>query len=214
MACRQAGQWRATGDAVNGASVAVNLSGRQLVPGDLAVLVRNELDRNSMDPRRLHLELTETAIIDLRTDMIDQLHELRELGVEIGLDDFGTGYSSLTHLRHLPLTFVKIDQSFVHGLGRNRADDLIVAAIIDLATNLGLRSIAEGVETHEQFSRLHQIHCQQAQGYLFAHPLPPHDLRAATSRTDWNPLHSVIDHRLLRDMPTATCAGVPTRTGL
>jgi EAL domain-containing protein (putative c-di-GMP-specific phosphodiesterase class I) len=186
IACQQAGTLPVA-DPVSGPSVAVNLSGRQFVPGDLPALVRNALDLNSLDPRRLHLELTETAIIDIRPDVINQLHQLREIGVEIGLDDFGTGYSSLTHLRQLPLTFVKIDQTFVDGLGTNRSDDLIVAAIIDLARNLGLRSIAEGVETPEQLATLRRLHCEQAQGYLFARPLPRHDLRTAASRTNWNP---------------------------
>lgn len=99
--------------------------------------------------------------------------------MQIGLDDFGTGYASLTHLRRLPLTFVKIDQSFVQGMATDKEDDQIVSAVIDLAANLGLRSIAEGVETQAQRNRLQELGCDQAQGYLFARPMPAEALRQA-----------------------------------
>jgi EAL domain-containing protein (putative c-di-GMP-specific phosphodiesterase class I) len=111
--------------------------------------------------------------MDLRPDILKQLEEIRELGVEVGLDDFGTGYASLTHLRRLPLSFVKIDQTFVQGLGTDRGDERIVAAVVDLAANLGMRSIAEGVETQDQLDHLRDLGCDQAQGYFFARPLPP-----------------------------------------
>ena len=101
--------------------------------------------------------------------------------MQIGLDDFGTGYASLTHLRRLPVTFVKIDQSFVQGLGVDQEDERIVAAVVDLAANLGLRSIAEGVETPDQLDRLRELGCDQAQGYLFARPLPPDDVARPSS---------------------------------
>ncbi len=130
----------------------------------------------------LHLELTETAVMDLHVDLLEQLSRIAALGVHIGLDDFGTGYASLTHLRRLPLTFVKIDRSFVQGLGTNDEDARIVAAVIDLAGNLGLRSIAEGVETSDQLRRLRELGCDQAQGYLFARPLPPAEVPVAIER--------------------------------
>lgn len=109
---------------------------------------------------RLHLELTETAIIDLLPTTLTQLGRITDLGIEIGLDDFGTGYASLTHLRRLPVRFVKIDQSFVQGLETDREDERIVAAAIDLAANLGLRLIAEGVETPFQMARLRELPAQ------------------------------------------------------
>jgi EAL domain-containing protein (putative c-di-GMP-specific phosphodiesterase class I) len=174
-ACEEGLQWGPT-------PIAVNLSARQFEPGDLPAIVRSNLERTGLDPRCLHLELTETAVIDLRPDVLHQLGELRDLGVEVGLDDFGTGYASLTHLRRLPLTFVKIDRSFVKGLGINEDDQGIVSAVVDLAANLNLRSIGEGVETEEQHDHLRKLGCDQAQGYLFARPAAPVDMPAAWNR--------------------------------
>jgi diguanylate cyclase (GGDEF)-like protein len=173
LACQQTRRWKSTGDRGEELSVAVNLSPRQFEPGDLTTVLKHALQDSSLAPESLHLELTETAIMDLRPDILKQLEEIRELGVEVGLDDFGTGYASLTHLRRLPLSFVKIDQTFVQGLGTDRGDERIVAAVVDLAANLGMRSIAEGVETQDQLDHLRDLGCDQAQGYFFARPLPP-----------------------------------------
>ncbi|MCU1500376.1 MAG: hypothetical protein JWM47_4329, partial [Acidimicrobiales bacterium] len=141
-------------------------------PGDLPAIVRRSLEAAELDGERLHLELTETAIMSLGTSILRQLAQIRDLGVEIGLDDFGTGYASLTHLRQLPLSFVKIDQSFVQGIATDAEDEGIVSAVVALAAQLGLRSIAEGVETPEQLDRLREFGCDEAQGYLFARPQP------------------------------------------
>src|SRR6185295_15265620 len=122
---------------------------------------------------------------DLRPDILRQLGEIRELGVQIGLDDFGTGYASLTHLRTLPLSFVKIDQTFVQGIGEDPSDERIVSAVVDLAANLGLRSIAEGIETPDQLRRLRELGCDQGQGFLFARPLPPNDVSPALLNSAW-----------------------------
>jgi diguanylate cyclase (GGDEF)-like protein len=179
MACREVGQWSPAGGSHTKLSIAVNLSARQFEPGDLSDLVQEQLDHSGLEPDSLHLELTETAIIDLRPDILRQLQSIRDLGVQIGLDDFGTGYASLTHLRSLPLSFVKIDQTFVQGIGQDQSDERIVAAVVDLAANLGLRSIAEGIETNEQLERLRELGCDQGQGFLFARPLPPNDVSMA-----------------------------------
>ncbi|MEY2415362.1 MAG: hypothetical protein QOH53_696, partial [Ilumatobacteraceae bacterium] len=150
MACEEVGHWHPDNAPVAPLTIAVNLSARQFEPGDLASVVHKSLEQTGLDASCLHLELTETAIIDLRPDILSQLEMIRDLGVEIGLDDFGTGYASLTHLRTLPLSFVKIDQTFVQGIGEDPSDERIVAAVVDLAANLGLRSIAEGIETPSQ----------------------------------------------------------------
>jgi diguanylate cyclase (GGDEF)-like protein len=185
LACQEARCWQPKGLAAGPLTIAVNLSARQFEPGDLTSVVRAKLVLTGLNPECLHLELTETAIIDLRPEILQQLGLIRDLGVQIGLDDFGTGYASLTHLRRLPLSFVKIDQSFVQGIGTDKPDERIVAAVVDLAANLGLRSIAEGVETHEQLDRLRELGCDQAQGYLFARPLSPNDVRSALEHPAW-----------------------------
>ena len=186
LACQQAQHWQPHGIPARDLTVAVNLSSRQFGYGDLSSVVKWTLERTGLDPSCLHLELTETAIMDLHPDILRQLERIRDLGVEMGLDDFGTGYASLTHLRRLPLSFVKIDQSFVQGLGTDAEDERIVAAVIDLAANLGLRSIAEGVETPGQRDRLRDLGCDQAQGYLFGRAMPPEQVpwRSGVDRSD------------------------------
>lgn len=183
LACAEADAWHHAGPPLHPLTVAVNLSSRQFERGGFPAEVRAALDETGLDPRRLHLELTETAIMELEPYLLDQLRSIRDLGVQIGLDDFGTGYASLTHLRRLPVTFVKIDRSFVQGLGTDQEDDRIVVAVVDLAANLGLRSIAEGIETPQQLARLRQLGCDQAQGYLFARPMPPLELSGAVRLT-------------------------------
>lgn len=173
-ACQQAVLWGADGGP--DLAVAVNVSSRQLEPGDLTAVVRDTLERTGLTASRLHLELTETAIMDLHPEILRQLSRIKEMGVQIGLDDFGTGYASLTHLRRLPLDFVKVDRSFVQGLGQDAGDERIVSAVVDLARNLGLRSVGEGVETEQQLDRLRELGCDEGQGYLFARPAPPDQL--------------------------------------
>jgi EAL domain-containing protein (putative c-di-GMP-specific phosphodiesterase class I) len=185
LACEEAQRWTPPGAAALPLTIAVNLSARQFEPGDLSTVIANMLEQSGLTPSSLHLELTETAIIDLRPDILRQLELIRDLGVQIGLDDFGTGYASLTHLRRLPLSFVKIDQTFVQGIGEDQSDELIVSAVVDLAANLGLRSIAEGVETTDQLSRLRELGCDQGQGYLFARPLPPNDVSMDLLNSAW-----------------------------
>jgi EAL domain-containing protein (putative c-di-GMP-specific phosphodiesterase class I) len=185
LACNEARAWQGVEAPASGLAVAVNLASRQLGRGDLTTIIQRVLSEANLDSGLLHLELTETAIIDLHPEVLKQLGQIRDLGVEIGLDDFGTGYASLTHLRRLPLSFVKIDQSFVQRLETDNDDQRIVAAVVDLAANLGLRSIAEGVETADQLHRLRELGCDQAQGYLFARPLPPCDVSTAIGLAPW-----------------------------
>jgi EAL domain-containing protein (putative c-di-GMP-specific phosphodiesterase class I) len=121
-------------------------------------------------------------MMEIDPDILRQLVEIRDMGVEIGLDDFGTGYASLTHLRRLPLSFVKIDRSFVNDVNTDHEDESVVSAVIGLATHLGLRSIAEGVETDSQLDRLRELGCDQAQGYLIARPMAASEVTAAIQR--------------------------------
>lgn len=184
-ACREARRWQPLPLPKRQISVAVNLSARQFESGNLTTIVEQSLRESGPEASALHFELTESGLVDLQPDTLRQLGHLRDLGVEIGLDDFGTGYASLTHLRQLPLSFVKIDQSFVQRMEADSQDDRIVAAVVDLAANLGLRSIAEGVETDYQLARLRELGCDQAQGYLFARPLPPEQVAAAIHQSAW-----------------------------
>ncbi|MEA3185636.1 MAG: hypothetical protein QOJ74_2113 [Ilumatobacteraceae bacterium] len=185
MACEEVQHWHQGSAPAPSLTIAVNLSARQFEHGNLATIVQESLESTGLDSTCLHLELTETAIIDLRPDILRQLTLLRDLGVQIGLDDFGTGYASLTHLRRLPLSFVKIDQTFVQGIGEDQSDERIVSAVVDLAANLGLRSIAEGIESEDQLKRLRELGCDQGQGYLFARPLPPTGVSTALLNAAW-----------------------------
>jgi EAL domain-containing protein (putative c-di-GMP-specific phosphodiesterase class I) len=173
LACTEARRWQVADLGRGALSVGVNLSPRQLELGDMVATVQDALDTSGLRASLLHFELVETAVMDLRPDLLGQLHGIRDLGVEIGLDDFGTGHASLTNLRSLPLNFVKIDKSFVNGLGTNRDDEGIVSAVIEMAAHLGLRSIAEGVETEVQLQCLREMGCNQAQGYHLARPMSP-----------------------------------------
>jgi diguanylate cyclase (GGDEF)-like protein len=171
-ACRDAQRWGAEALVPSAPTVSVNLSPRQLQGTKLAAQISVVLAESALAPTFLHLEITESALMELRPEVVRQLNRVRDLGVEIGLDDFGTGYASLTHLRRLPVTFVKVDRSFISRLGEDVQDEQIVAAVIELAANLGLRSIAEGLETPQQLDRLRELGCDHAQGYLFARPAP------------------------------------------
>jgi len=152
--------------------IAVNVSSRQLLTGDICDIVTDTLARTGLDPKLLTLELTESTLIDDALTVEPLLRQLRNLGINIALDDFGTGYSSLTYLRTFPINIVKIDKSFVRSIGTEREDTAIVAAVIGLAKNLGINVVAEGIETHQQLAVLHQLACPYMQGYLFSHPTP------------------------------------------
>ena len=152
--------------------VGVNVSPRQLVAAGFADSVAATIEEVGVDPGAIALEITEVALIDIMEPIRPSLEQLRAVGCRIGIDDFGTGYSSLIYLKRLPLDFLKIDQTFVRGLGVSSEDEAIVRAVIGLARALGLSTIAEGVETREQERRLHELGCDQAQGYLYALPQP------------------------------------------
>jgi diguanylate cyclase (GGDEF)-like protein/PAS domain S-box-containing protein len=153
--------------------VHVNLSARQLTTSNLPVLVQGVLDGSGLTPSQLCLEITESVLMDDASSVIDTLWALKGIGVMLAIDDFGTGYSSLSYLRRFPVDVLKVDQSFIAGLGPDPEDSTIVAAIVNLATTLELEAIAEGVETREQVERLQALGCNLAQGYYFAEPVEP-----------------------------------------
>jgi diguanylate cyclase (GGDEF)-like protein len=170
-ACRHAVEWSRAGYAA--ARVAVNVSALQLMRPDFADTVAQVLEETGMDPGMLELEVTESAMIRNLSHAVEQIEVLRGSGVSFAVDDFGTGYSSLSYLRNLPVDTLKIDRAFVCELDKGVENcDSIVRAIISLAHSLGMRVVAEGVETEAQFLTLASLGCDLFQGYLLARPLP------------------------------------------
>jgi diguanylate cyclase (GGDEF)-like protein len=168
-ACTEAQRW------TEPLTLAVNLSARQLAQHDLVAMVRAAMAETGTDPSRLCLEITESAVMESGTATTAQLRALKSLGVQLAIDDFGTGFSSLAHLRRFPVDVLKIDGTFVAGLGQEPQDASIAAAVISLAHALGLKTVAEGIETDEQLAILKELGCNLGQGYLFARPLPPEE---------------------------------------
>ena len=168
QACRQACQWLREGVQVR---VSVNLSVYQLRQGKLVSLVRQVLEETGLAPEQLELELTESQLLDSVEHIIAIFEQLHALGVKLAIDDFGTGYSSLSYLKRLPVDYVKIDQTFISGLHEGSQDAAITRAIIVMANSLGLKVVAEGVETQEQLDVLTAQGCDEAQGYLISKPV-------------------------------------------
>jgi len=168
----QLGQWRSSTQRFNDLSVSVNVSVRQLMSSQLVDIVAEALAEAGVSAGALWLEITETALMaDVKAATI-ALRELRSLGLHLAVDDFGTGYSSLTYLKRFPVEAIKVDRTFVNGLGIDQEDSTIVEAVVNLGHSLGLSVVAEGVETPLQLSRLREIGCDRGQGYLFGRPRP------------------------------------------
>ncbi len=174
QACYQLKAWESTSYA-RGLQLAVNVSARRFWQPDFVAEVKEALLLTGANPHLLKLELTESVVLDNIADTIEKMHALRALGIRFSMDDFGTGYSSLSYLKQLPLTQVKIDQSFVRDIAIDPNDAAIVQTIIGMSNTLGLSVIAEGVETEAQFDFLQRYGCQQFQGYLFSKPVPRED---------------------------------------
>jgi EAL domain-containing protein (putative c-di-GMP-specific phosphodiesterase class I) len=176
----------------------VNVSPAQLATRNIVQLVKDCLDGNRLPGRLLCLEITEHAVVEDIEQTVHVLRDLKALGITLAIDDFGTGYSSMSQLKNLPVDAVKIDQSFVAGLGIDRRDRAIVDATVRLAQSFGLEVVAEGVETTELVHELLELGCYRAQGFLLCRPKPAADLET-----------------ILRDgglHPSAFKVGPPTRT--
>jgi len=171
-ACRHLARWRELAPDRAPERVAVNISGRQLARPELPDVVQEALETAALSPNSLCLEITESVLMDDIDVAVGALKALKAIGVEIAVDDFGTGYSSLAHLRRFPVDVLKIDHSFVAGLGNNPEDAAIVRAILALARTLELGVVAEGVERAEQLHELRTLGCERAQGNLFSPALP------------------------------------------
>lgn len=157
--------------------ISTNLSARSLNDHRIGERIENALAESGLESNTLYVEITETMLVDNIDSATRTMEKLRRLGVKLAIDDFGTGYSSLRYLKQFPVGFLKIDRSFTEGLGQGGHDDVIVAAVIRMATALGLEVIAEGVEQPEQAELLASLGCHFAQGYLFGRPM---DADAAT----------------------------------
>jgi len=169
-ACRQAVAWRQAG--LPELVIAVNLSAVQFKRGDVEMTVNNALKTTGHYPPMLELELTESILIRDTASILATVKRLKLLGVKLSIDDFGTGYSSLSYLKRFSVDKLKIDQSFIRDLGTDPDDAAIVRAIIQMARSLGLKTIAEGVEDEQMLHHLREFHCDEAQGYHFARPMP------------------------------------------
>ena len=174
-ACRAALTWR--GENAE-ATVAVNVSPAQFIYEDIVDEVRSVLDVTGLPPHRLELEITEGLLMREQGAAIKALEGLNDLGVRLAMDDFGTGYSSLSYLKRFPVQKLKVDRSFVHDMEKDGHDQMIVRMILDLASGLGLRTVAEGIETAEQRNLLASLGCREGQGYLFGKPLPRPDFNS------------------------------------
>jgi EAL domain-containing protein (putative c-di-GMP-specific phosphodiesterase class I) len=181
-ACRQAGRWQRMNRGARDLRISVNVSARELVEGAFVEGVETALAESRLAPGSLALEITESMMLADETAAIASLRRLRELGVHIVVDDFGTGYSSLSYLKRLPVDGLKIDRSFVEGLGHGREKSAIVRATTALARALGLTVTAEGIENATQLRRLLALQCDLGQGYYFAPPLEPEAMTALLAK--------------------------------
>jgi EAL domain-containing protein (putative c-di-GMP-specific phosphodiesterase class I) len=169
-ACRQIAAWRARGADID---VAVNVSARQLVQPEIVDVVRDALESSGLPPEALCLEITESAVMSDPEAALATLTLVKELGVKVALDDFGVGFSSLAQLKEmLPLHALKVDRSFISGIADDERNSAIVAAVVMMATTLGLTAIAEGVETEAQAMQARALGCDVSQGFFFTAPEP------------------------------------------
>ncbi len=152
--------------------ISFNVSPEQFKQRDFEKILIDIVQKKGVDPKRLRIEVTESALMTDIEDSLNKLKTLNDFGFNISIDDFGTGYSSLSYLKKIPASHLKIDMSFVRGLPDNRDDVEIIKAIIALAKNLGKKTVAEGVETREQLECLDKFGVDEVQGYFFSKPIP------------------------------------------
>jgi diguanylate cyclase (GGDEF)-like protein len=170
-ACQQIREWQVQYPADPPLTISVNLSTRQCIQPDLIQRIVDVLQKNNLDANSLKLELTESLIVEDSESISAMLSELRAFGIQVQIDDFGTGYSALSYLHTLPIDTLKIDRTFINRLGINGSGSDIVRTILTLAHNLGMKVVAEGVETDDQLSKLKAMDCEYVQGFLFSKPV-------------------------------------------
>jgi EAL domain-containing protein (putative c-di-GMP-specific phosphodiesterase class I) len=185
-ACCQTMAWQHAFPADRPVQVSVNLSPRQFEHPSLLEDVQRIVDRCGLGPGNLTLEVTEGMIMRDPAVSIRILSQLKDLGIRLAIDDFGTGYSSLSYLKTLPVDAIKIDRSFIEGIGQNEEDDAIVLAVIAMARSLELEVVAEGVEDRRQDALLRTWGCDRAQGYLYARPCPAAGITDILGKNRWS----------------------------
>ena len=186
-ACAQARRWNGPA-AGRPLTMAVNVSLRQLSSGSFELALDQALSRSGADPHQIHLEITETVLMGATRSMRTQLNSVSDHGIHVGLDDFGTGHSSLSLIKEFPVKFLKIDRSFISGLGQDRDDTAITGAVIELSQTLGMDVVAEGIETRDQLEILRHLGCRYAQGYYLSRPQSADELQDLLDRhPTWHP---------------------------
>lgn len=174
MACRHQQEWKKQGNPP--LEISVNISTRQLLQENFISEVRRILEAYSIKPGEIGFEITESGVMRNVDASLDLLREMKILGCRIYMDDFGTGYSSLAYLSQFPIDVIKVDKSFIDGIGIDRRKEVLVKTMVNMAHSLGLGTIAEGVETHEQLDFLKDINCDAIQGYVTSKPLEEKEL--------------------------------------
>ena len=183
-ACKQTKVWEEEFSSYPFLTVSINLSTRQFTQPNLLQAIENIIYKTGVDTKKIKLEITESMVMDNVEDAINLLNQIKELGISLSMDDFGTGYSSLSYLQRFPMDNIKIDQSFVRGMDISLDDSEIVRTIIMLGHNLGMKIIAEGIETQTHYLTLKELGCEYGQGYFFSKPLSSKD---ATELLKQNP---------------------------
>ncbi len=178
QASGEAAQWLERGVVPEGTFISVNVSAREIQQLGFVDGIKAVLGESGLDPNRLILEITETALLKATPATVATLHAVRGLGVRIVIDDFGTGYFSLSHLRQFPVDALKIATEFVQDVDESSKSSALAGAIVAMGRSLGIETIAEGIETHEQAARMERLGCAFGQGYVFAHPMVAEDLLA------------------------------------
>ena len=170
-ACVEVAGWCSRHPDLGALSVSVNLSARQLIRPELIGVLADALAASGLEPEQLCLEITESVLLDDAAFSTRALTAIKDLGVRVGVDDFGTGYSSLQYVQRFPIDIIKIDRSFVTGLGTNPGDGAVVQSMIELSQRLGVHTVAEGIDRPEQVTLLQSLGADLGQGYLFSKPV-------------------------------------------
>lgn len=168
-ACQQLKRWN---DAGHNLKVAVNMSSKDIQVDGFNEKLRHMIEQYDIAPNRLELEITESTLMENPEELEGELNAMREMGLTLAIDDFGSGFSSLNYLKRLPVDVLKIDRMFIRDLDTDENDMAIVTGVVALASSMGLETVAEGVETIEQYHILQKLGCDTCQGYYFSKPLP------------------------------------------